>query len=203
VKTIALSAILAGGRGRRMGMDKVLLPLGGTPLIERVWSRVAPLSASVIVVGGEPRLDHRGVETVADRYPRAESLGGIATALSWASESLGAEVWVFCTACDMPFLEPRLIAHLADRVGGGDVVVPRIAPGYEPLCAFYRAGCLPAFEEAIRSGNLRVRDVYRGLRCREVGEGELRRFDPELRSFLNINRPADLEAAVQLLRLAV
>ncbi|MBI5016583.1 MAG: molybdenum cofactor guanylyltransferase [Deltaproteobacteria bacterium] len=196
------AAILAGGRGRRMGADKVLVTLEGTSLIERVWARLAPLAARVIVVGGEPRLEHRGVETIADRYPGADSLGGVATALAWVSEAIGADGLVFCTACDMPFLEPSLVAHLAERAAHADVVVPRTSAGYEPLCAVYRAACLPAFEAAIRSGNLRFRDAYRGLRCREVGEGELRRFDPDLHSFVNINRPADLEAAARLLRLA-
>lgn len=185
-----------------MGADKVLMPLAGTPLVERVWSRVAPIFARVILVGGEPRFDHRGIETVPDRYPGSDSLGGIATALDWTSKTLGAEAWVFCTACDMPFLEPALIGFLAKQIEGVDVVVPRTAAGFEPFCAFYRAGCGAVFEEAIRSGNLRIRDVFRQLRCREVGEEELRRFDPELKSFLNINRPEDLDAAARLLRVA-
>lgn len=200
---VSLSAILAGGRGRRMGADKVALPVAGTPLIERVWSRVAPISERVIVVGGERRLDQFGVETVEDRYPGADSLGGIATALAWGENVLGPEGWIFCTACDMPLLEPALIEHLGDLVEGVDVVVPRTQAGFEPLCAFYRAAGLPAFEESIRAGNLRLRDVYRRLRCREVGEADLRRFDPELRSFLNVNRPADLGVAARLLRVAV
>lgn len=202
MKPLALAAILAGGRGRRMGADKVLLPLEGVPLLERVWRRASLVAERVVVVGGEPRLDHLGVETVADRYPGADSLGGLATALSFAGEALGPAGRVFCTACDMPFVEPALVAHLAGVAAGVDVVVPHTAAGFEPLCAVYRAGCLPAFEEAIRSGNLRVRDVHLRLLCREVGEAELRRFDPELRSFLNINRPADLQEAVLLLRRA-
>jgi molybdopterin-guanine dinucleotide biosynthesis protein A len=200
MKPIALAAILAGGRGQRMGGDKVLLPLGGVPLVERVWARVAQVSERVVVVGGAQPLEHRGVRTVPDRYPGADSLGGIATALAHALDALGPRAWVLCTACDMPFLEPSLLAYLARAAGGADdVVVPCTAAGHEPLCALYRAWCHGAFEAALRSGNLRVRDAYRPLRVREVGEKELRPVDPTLRSFLNINRRGDLEAAVRLL----
>lgn len=199
MKPIPLAAILAGGRATRMGADKVLLPVGGVPLVERVWARVAEVAERVVVVGGAPCLDHVGVATLPDLYPGADSLGGVATALCHALGTEGPDAPVLCAACDMPFLEPALLEVLAAAAEGVDAVVPRTAAGYEPLCAVYRARCHAAFEAAVRSGNLRIRDVYQALRMREVEEAELRRVDPDLRSFLNINRPGDLEAAARLL----
>jgi len=196
---IPLACILAGGRGRRMGTDKVTLPLDGVPLIERVWARVAPVAERVAAVGGAPRLDHRGLPTIPDRFPGAESLGGVATALEYAEETLGGEPAVLCVACDMPLLEPSLLAHLDELSPGWDVVVPRVSAGYEPLCALYRPSCLPVLREQIARGDLRIRAVFGRVKTREVGEAELRRFDPDLRSFLNVNRPADLEVARRLL----
>lgn len=196
---IPLACILAGGRGRRMGADKVSLPLDGVALIERVWSRVAPVAARVAAVGGTPRLEHRGVPTIPDRFPGADALGGIATALEHAAETLGAGVEVLCVACDMPLLEPALLVHLHELSPGWDVVVPRVSAGYEPLCALYRPTCLPRLRDQVARGDLRIWDLFQGVRTREVGEAELRRFDPDLRSFLNVNRPADLEVARRLL----
>lgn len=196
---IPLACILAGGRGRRMGADKVSLPLDGVALIERVWSRVAPVADRVAAVGGTPRLEHRGVPTIPDRFPGSDALGGIATALEHAAETLGAGVEVLCVACDMPLLEPPLLAHLHELSPGWDVVVPRVSAGYEPLCALYRTTCLPTMREQLSRGDLRIWDLFGGVRTLEVGEAELRRFDPDLRSFLNVNRPADLEVARRLL----
>lgn len=194
---IPLAAVLAGGRSRRMGADKVSLALAGATLLERVLARVAPVSERVVVVGGPPRA--AGVATLPDRFPGADSLGGIATALEWAEASLGPSATALCVGADMPFLVPGLLLHLQGRLGDADLALPRAAAGYEPLCAVYRVTCLPAFTAAIRAGNLRIRDAFAGLRVREVGEDELRRYDPDLRSFLNLNRPEEVEAALRLL----
>lgn len=182
-----------------MGADKAALLLGGLSLLERVHERVAPVCERVVVVGGPPRLAHRGVVTIGDRFPGADALGGVATALEHARATLGPEAPVLCVAADMPFLVPELLFHLRRRLGNCDLVVPRVVAGYEPLCAIYRATCLAAFVEAIRTGNLRLRSAFASLRVREVAEEELRRVDPDLRSFLNLNRPEDVVSARRLI----
>ena len=196
---VPLACILAGGRGRRMGVDKVSLPLDGVPLIERVWCRVAPVAERVAAVGGTPHLEHRGVPTIPDRFPGANALGGIATALEYASETIGPRAAVLCVACDMPLLEPGLLVYLYELSPGWDVVVPRVSAGFEPLCAVYRTTCLPALRAQLARHDLGIRDLFGQVQTREVGETELRRLDPDLRSFLNVNRPADLDLARQLL----
>lgn len=195
---IPLAAILAGGRATRMGRDKADILLGGIPLIERVFDRVREVAEAVVVVGGPQRMDHRGVPTLPDRYPGANAVGGIATALVHALQLEGPKAWVLCVACDTPFLEPALLRLLAARRRNADIVVPRTSQGWEPLCALYRATCLPGFEQAIAKGNLRVLDAYSQVRCQTVLEEELRRVDPDLQSFFNVNRPADLALAEQL-----
>ncbi|MEW6487013.1 MAG: molybdenum cofactor guanylyltransferase [Thermodesulfobacteriota bacterium] len=195
---IPFAAILAGGRATRMGRDKAALELEGFPLIEWVLDRVRQAAETVFAVGGPPRLDHCGTPTVADRFPGANAMGGVATALAYAAERLGAEAWVLCVACDTPFLEPGLLLELFARRAGADAVVPRTAAGYEPLCALYRASCLPVFQKAIAAGNLCILDVFPAVHTREVPETELRRTDPDLRSFLNLNRPDDLAVALRL-----
>ena len=195
---IHLGAILCGGRARRMGTDKAALALDGIPLVERVWARVRGLVGEVAAVGGEPDVAHLNMAVVADRYPGANAMGGIATALGYARERHGEDAWVLVLACDTPFLEPRLLEYLAGLRDGHDIVVPRVAAGYEPLCALYHVTCLPKLQELIRCDHLRIWNVFSQVRTREVGEAELRRFDPELRSFINLNRPTDLERARQL-----
>lgn len=196
---VPLAAILAGGRATRMGRDKADLLLGGIPLIERVFDRVREVAEAVVVVGGPQRMDHRGVPTLPDRYPGANAMGGIATAIAHATETGRDNAWVLCVACDTPFLEPALLRLLAARRENADIVVPRTAQGWEPLCAVYHSTCLPAFEQAIAKGNLRVFDAYAQVHCQTVLEEELRRVDPDLRSFFNVNRPADLALAEKLL----
>ena len=200
-QSLALAAILCGGRASRMGTDKALVTLGGLPLVERVRAQVQGLVGRVVAVGGSSAVSRLGFDMVPDRYPGANSMGGIATALGYARECCGEGSWVLALACDLPFLEPRLLAHLADLRSGHDVVVPRVAAGYEPLCALYRTTCLPTMEELIHQDHLRIITVFDRVRTREVEETELRRFDPGLCSFINLNRPEDLERARQLVEL--
>ncbi len=183
-----------------MGADKAGLLLEGVPMAARVYDRVAGLAGHAVLVGGGPGLAHRGVETVPDRYPGANALGGIATALGYAAERWGSASWVLCAACDMPLVDPLLVRCLLRVRQGFEVVVPRVGGHHEPLCALYRASCLQAVEEELARGNLCILDVYPKVRTREVDEAELRRVDPDLRSFLNVNRPEDLAAAAALIR---
>ena len=49
------AVILAGGRSRRMGSEKALLPLGGGTVIERLALRLAGSFDRIIIsVGSEP-----------------------------------------------------------------------------------------------------------------------------------------------------
>ena len=196
---VPLAAILGGGKATRMGCDKALLEIQGVPLIERVWRNAAPLAQRVVVVGGGPYLEHRGVPTVPDRFPGAGALGGVGTALAHAGESLGPEAWVLVLACDMPFVRGDLIRLLWARRKGVRIVVPRTSLGYEPLCALYRADVAGVVEAQVREGDLRLSTVFRRVGTRAVPEPELRAVDPGLRSFLNLNRPDDVERVRGLL----
>jgi molybdopterin-guanine dinucleotide biosynthesis protein A len=176
-----------------MGSDKASIPVEGVPLLERVLRSARDVAERMIVVGGPARTLDAGIVHLPDRYPAANSMGGIATALWHARNGPYVAEWVLCLACDMPFLVPEVLAHLWSVRRGADIVVPRLAAGYEPLCALYRNCCLLEFEEEIRRGRLGIRHVFPRVRTREVPEAELRRLDPQLRCFVNVNRPADLE----------
>ncbi|NOY45155.1 MAG: molybdenum cofactor guanylyltransferase [Deltaproteobacteria bacterium] len=196
---IPLAAILAGGKGRRMGgRDKARMEFLGAPLIERVFAAVEPLADRVIVVGGGEYLIRRGVPTIPDRFPGASALGGIATALAWARENVGPGAWVLCLACDMPWIRREVLNLVWSRRDEAQVVVPRVEAGYEPLCALYRESALEVLVERISAGDLSILRAFPRLRTVEVGEEEVRRIDPDLRTFLNLNRPGDIKQAEAL-----
>jgi molybdopterin-guanine dinucleotide biosynthesis protein A len=48
------TAILAGGRSRRMGSDKALLVLKGKPVLRHVIERAALPGAAIILIANEP-----------------------------------------------------------------------------------------------------------------------------------------------------
>lgn len=184
-------AILAGGRSRRMGRDKSLLPLAGRPLLAHVIERCAQLQVKMFLVTNQPA-DHQhfGLPMVSDALPGAGALGGLYTALLYSSTAD-----VLCVGCDMPFLNPILLRELARQRAGADGVVPVIAGRPEPLHAVYNSACLPAIRAQIVRGDLKLTGFYHQVNLRYVDESWVRRLDPELRSFVNLNTPADLDAA--------
>jgi len=124
---------------------------------------------------------------VADIIKGLGPIGGLYTGLEVMSEEAG-----FFVACDMPFLNEALLRHMVEVRGGFDAVVPRMGWMIEPLHAVYTKKSLPAFRAAIDSHDHQIVKCLNRLRVKYLEEEELRAFDPELRSFFNINQPKDL-----------
>jgi len=186
------AAILAGGKSSRMGTNKALLEVGGSPMLRRTAGLLRPLVEDLFVVADDPApYADLGLPVVPDVHPGCGAAGGIHAALSRAAHPL-----VLCVACDMPHLSRALLELLlAAALPEDDALLPRVRGYPEPLLAVYGRGALPGFEHAIGAGRLRVVHALEGLRVRYVEERELAAADPGLRSFVNVNTPAELASA--------
>jgi molybdopterin-guanine dinucleotide biosynthesis protein A len=179
-----------------MGRDKALVRLAGTPLIEHLLARLEGLGDEIIVTTNRPRAyAYLGLPLFPDPAPGLGALQGLHTALSAAQ---GSKVLVL--ACDMPFVQRKLLEHLLQLADEADVVIPRRQSMYEPLHAIYdRAACLPPLEEALAAGEKRMTNLYPKVRVLTVEEAALSRLDPDNLSFFNVNSMADLEQAERLI----
>jgi molybdopterin-guanine dinucleotide biosynthesis protein A len=65
----------------------------------------------------------------------------------------------------------------------------------EPLPVLYRRECLKAIEQALARGERSLRELLSSLRVRTAPAEALRRRDPRLLSYLNVNSRADLARA--------
>ncbi|HEX9436175.1 MAG TPA: molybdenum cofactor guanylyltransferase [Candidatus Limnocylindria bacterium] len=184
------AAIMAGGKSRRMGRDKAWLDLGdGRPIVQRVIDVAREIADDVFIVANDETFAALGLRVVPDRFPEGGALGGIATGIGAATHDR-----VLVVACDMPFLEARVLRYLVERSDGVDAVVPRIGGEHETLHALYTRACLAPIEHALAAGKMRVISFFDDVRVRTVGEDELRPLDPELRTFTNVNTPEELAA---------
>lgn len=159
-------AVLTGGASRRMGQDKALLPIAGSPLAAMVASVVQAAGGDpVVAIGGnEPALTAIGLEVVPDRWPGEGPLGGLLSALRWSPAARVAVV-----ACDMPWLDVATIRELAATDPAASEVVMAFSDRLEPLCAIWDVEhCAPALQAAFDSGERSVRRAIRGLRVRRV-----------------------------------
>lgn len=180
--------VLAGGRSTRYGENKALVELHGIPLIERVLGIMCPIFHRVIIITNTPdEYSYLELPMYQDIIKGLGPLGGIITGLGVIPDNAG-----FFVACDMPFLNEGLIRHIVKIKADFDVVVPRIFGNMEALHALYDKGCQIKIEALINSRIYQVFRFFNEVSVRYVDEDEVRIFDPDLRSFLNINSPEGL-----------
>jgi len=189
--------IQAGGESRRMGQNKALLPFHGQPLIERVVKRLKTSADELILTANQPELfQFLGLPIFSDLIRGKGALGGLYTALNAAHFPLVAVV-----ACDMPFINPVLLSAERDLLDQGDwdVAIPHSAEGLEPLHALYRKEvCLPPIRLALEENRLRMDSWFSDVKVHEMSLDEVSKYDPEFRSFMNVNTPEEFTQAEQL-----
>lgn len=189
----ATAVILTGGRSSRMGRAKALLPFDGEPLIAHIVRRLGRAFAETVVVAApDQELPTLPVALVRDDVAYQGPVSGIYHGIRAATKDV-----CFVTSCDAPFLNLALVSHLLSQISDFDVVVPFWQERFQPLHAVYRRSVVPLLREQLERSDLRPISLYPKVRTREIYEDEVRRFDPEGLSFLNMNTPQDYEAAVE------
>lgn len=184
--------LLAGGKSKRMGRDKLFLPVDGKPLFERVLFALRPLAGDLLVIANDKRRFANYAVTIhADIYP-GSALGGLYTGLYYAETQ-----HVLVSACDLPFANRAVAQYLLDIAGDNDVTVVQGKDGYEPLFACYSKRCLPVMEQALRRQCYKIQQIWQGLQVKVVSFSEIAHIDGAQRAFININRMEDLKQTVQ------
>jgi molybdopterin-guanine dinucleotide biosynthesis protein A len=189
--------VLAGGKNLRLGRSKALETVGGKSIVERVIERLRPLASQILIVTSAEQTDllsSNGVEILVDLHAGQGPLGGIYTGLLASRSSRSIAV-----ACDMPFLNTRLLGHMVELLDDFDAVVPRLDGGFiEPLHAVYSKSCLEKMKNQLEGEQLSIHSLLKTLRVRYIEQAESRKYDPRLLSFFNINYQADLDKAIAL-----
>ena len=184
--------VLAGGKSRRMGRPKAMLPFGGEPLIAQVIRRLAVLFPDIVVVAApDQELPELSATLVRDEVAYQGPVGGICYGLRACHSAAG-----FVTSCDVPFLSLPLVSYLTSRLPDHDVVVPYWEGRFQPLHAVYRRSVLPLLEQQLQRGELRPVFLYDKVRTLKVEEDEIRAVDPDGSSFFNMNTPEDYADAL-------
>jgi len=191
----ATAVILAGGNSSRFnGMDKSRIVINSRPLIEHTIEKLTTCFDDVLVVTGPNHcynLPH--VKIVRDQQPNCGPLMGLYCGLNASETSIN-----FVIACDMPFINQEIIQFLLSHADRADVVVP-IVNGYrEPLMALYNKTTLPAIHKHIQQKKYKITAFYADVTLCEIPEEQIRKIDPQLHSFFNINTTEDLARAQQL-----
>ena len=183
---VVAGVILAGGAGRRMGgLDKAVLQVGGTTLLDRVLTAARPVCDRLVVVGPLRATDVADVEFVREAVPGGGPVPAILAGVDAAGP--GCDV-VLVMAVDLPLLTTahlrRLVAAL-DHAGAGAAASAE-ENGPNPLLAAYRVSDLSARAAGfgLSSGSPARRLLPADTVTVDLGPAAL-----------NVNRPEDLAAA--------
>jgi molybdopterin-guanine dinucleotide biosynthesis protein A len=163
-------------------------------MIEHVLERISGLGQNeTLLITNKPDLyAYLQLPTYTDLLPEKGSLGGIYTALHYS-----ASAYTLCVACDMPFLNVKLLRHLIDlsKAGEHHVIVPRVDGYPEGMHAVYSKACLAPIRARLDTDQLKIIGFYEDVRVRYIDESQWQAFDAQGLSFLNINTPDELRAA--------
>ena len=187
------AVILVGGEARRAnGQEKYFFTYEGKTFIDRLIESLTLVVDEIILVARDPEQCKRfsaikGVRCITDIRPGTGPIGGLHAGTLAARGEV-----IFVSACDMPCVDPRVIAYLFNRIDSYDAAIPSWNPEMlEPLHAVYRRTALIGYLEDHDS--LSLRTMVRGLNTLYVPIEEIRAIDHELKTFTNINKIEDLE----------
>jgi FdhD protein len=190
-------AVLAGGRSRRMGVDKRRLAVDGRPLLARAVDALRQAVGEVVVVaadGDAPALAEviPDVPVVADLEPELGPLGGLVTALTHARSDV-----VVVVPGDHPALAPAVLQALTTALVADpplQAVLLCTDRGPQPLVGAYRRGAAATVQELLDRGELRARALPDHLVTAVLDEATWRRLDPTGATATDLDTPEDVSS---------
>jgi molybdenum cofactor guanylyltransferase len=199
----AAGIVLAGGRSSRMGTPKAALEWHGSTLLRRVVGIVGrAVDGPVVVVraAGQPLPElPDGVEVVEDAREGRGPLQGLAAGLHAVRDRAPV---AYVSSTDVPLLHPRFVRRVLGALDDDtDVVLPHVGGFPHPLAAAYRTELADAVERLIAEDRMRPAFLFEACRVRRLDaaalleDPALAALDPHLDSVLNLNEPADYDAA--------
>lgn len=180
-----LGVVLAGGKSRRMGTDKALLPLENTTFVEHAVDVLSAVFSDVIIAGGSSDVSLvASVPVIPDILEDGGPLAGLISAFEYEPDRN-----IFLLATDMPYVTAVEVRSVADPAVRGVHARVAVAAGRDqPLCGTYGRGCFSKAMFGTASGDLSMHAFLRRVRNVERVHIDV----PE--QLTNVNTPAEYEA---------
>lgn len=187
--------VLAGGQSSRMGTDKALLPVNGSPLIRHICDELSHFVNEITVVlpfAASNRYSGilaASTRTVQDVYSNQGPLAGIHAGLSGMPQEVD---YVFLMACDMPLFSPALFNVMKAALNESpnpDVV---LCSG-QPFHAIYHRRAAAIAEQLLRRNQRKLNVFIHALQYVYIEQHNES-------CFLNLNTISDYHAFLNMTR---
>jgi molybdopterin-guanine dinucleotide biosynthesis protein A len=176
-----------------MRRDKATIDFGGVGLAVRVARALAQVAYPVLAVGTEAGT---GLPTVDD--PREGPLKAFVAGAE-ALRTRGYEGPILLCACDIPFVEPALLAHIAASIEGFDAAIPLVRDREQPLAACYAPSAVAIARWLVVDQADAMRDLMRLLNVNRLVEEDWDHIAPSW-SLVDLDTPGALLRAKRILR---
>lgn len=186
-------AIVAGGQSSRMGTNKAFVQIGNQSIIANMLERTQYLGQrkTILITNTPAEYQYLKLPMYPDVIPNKGALGGIYSAIQHSDTP-----YTLVLACDMPFVNPDVLRYLLMQCQPDvEVVVPYVNERWQGLHTVYHKDCASTLKMAIKADKLKVQSVLGELKAQVIDETALKAIDHDLRSFFNVNTPADLKLA--------
>jgi molybdopterin-guanine dinucleotide biosynthesis protein A len=200
----AVSAVvLGGGQSRRFGREKGLAMWRGRNLVDHVLQRLPhPRPATLLVLRAEQNdtwSGRDGVDIVHDHNAHAGPLRGAIRGLEHLGEA-HPDSWAWIVACDQPLISADLLCALLREVSPTTLaVVPEWNGQLQPLSGLYHVDAAAELRACHERGEVSLVGALETVGHRVFSARHCREHDPRGLSFMNVNRPADLNELERML----
>ncbi|WP_283400232.1 molybdenum cofactor guanylyltransferase [Desulfurobacterium pacificum] len=187
------AAVLAGGKSKRFGSDKLLQPFFGKTVIERVVEALSPFNEVLIITKNPPKLPstlskNSKVKLITEIFTEQSPLYGLFTALKHATFDK-----VLIVPGDAPLFSPLFLYHFA-RMEAPAFIVENGRK--HPLICILKKIHITAVEELIKENMHKVAELHKKINSKEVNFDQFKVFDYRKKSLINVNRKEDFYEAL-------
>ena len=178
--------LLAGGKSKRMGIDKAFIDFQGSKLYEYPLNILQEFCTEVIISSSDKRFKNTGHNVIPDIIDNIGPIGGIYTCLQKIKDQKA-----LIMSCDIPFITAEFISFLSCISGEHDITVGVNKNNQpEPLAGIYNKRILKKIEAQINSENYKINHLFKDLDVILI-DPRSRGWDPD-ELFFNVNKSSDL-----------
>lgn len=174
--------VLAGGKSKRFGEDKLLYEIKGKKVIERVYETAKSVFKEVYIVAKDrEKFSFLNAPVVLDEFEESASIIGLYTALKHAKEEN-----VFVLSGDLPLMKKETVLYVLENFK--EPVSVAKTEKLHTLVGVYSKKLLEKIEERIKKGDYRIWALLKDVGYNEVEIPEELRY-----TLLNMNTKEDLK----------
>ncbi|MEJ5306641.1 MAG: molybdenum cofactor guanylyltransferase [Ignavibacteria bacterium] len=181
--------VLAGGKSKRMGKEKALLPIGNKSIIQVLVEKLKELFPKVILSTNSPEnFVFLHIPMVEDFYKNMGPLSGVHAGLIETETEKN-----FIISCDLPLMNKEMIEYICNYKSDKKIVVCKVGDYIEPTFGIYSKSIVDEIEvilnlnlqQGLSPRDISIQNVIEKLGAEIIDPSSLPFYNEDL--FYNMN----------------